>query len=55
MVSDFFDGLVQWNNIAHTPPEHNYLVYGGSLHQKRTAGNLIGWKEVAGLVAALRA
>ena len=42
----FFKGLTFFNDLSHTAPENGYLVYGGEETQKRTKGNVLGWKHL---------
>jgi len=46
IVSDFFDNLNYWNRLSSGSPEHSYLIYGGEEGQKRTAAEVLGWKEL---------
>ena len=43
--SDLFNSLEKWHELAKTNADNSYLVYGGDLTQKRTHGNLVGWKD----------
>lgn len=52
--SDFFKGVLQWNELAQNPPEHGFVVYGGSDVQVRSKGNVLGWQAAASLVAKIR-
>ncbi|WP_194847083.1 ATP-binding protein [Candidatus Neptunochlamydia vexilliferae] len=45
--SDFFSGLEHWCNLAGASPKEGYLIYGGNEDQKRTLGNVLGWKSLA--------
>jgi len=47
---DFFKGLKYWSKISKTEGEKAYLVYGGSMDQKRKDGNVLGWKSFAGRI-----
>ena len=51
VASDFFHGINQWNIMAGVPPENSYVIYGGSLKQERSAGNIVGWKAAGTFVA----
>ena len=44
---DFFKGLKYWSKISKTAGKNAYLVYGGSMDQKRNNGNVLGWKSFA--------
>lgn len=50
IASDFFKGLSYWNDLAQTPADRGYLIYGGLQGQLRSAGNVLGWREAAHLV-----
>ncbi len=54
-VSAFFKGLDYWNELAQVDPSTSYLIYGGSDNQERRQGNVVGWREVGGLVEKIRA
>ena len=47
---DFFKGLKYWSKISKTEGEKAYLVYGGSMDQKRKDGHVLGWKSFAGKI-----
>ena len=51
VINDFFAQLTEWNQLAQMDPSQGYLVYGGELTQKRSAGNLISWQDLGNLVA----
>lgn len=44
--TDFFDGLMNWNNISGTSPENNSLIYGGDEAQTRSKGSVFGWRHL---------
>jgi len=48
--SDYFKNLTQWNTMSKNDPENCYVIYGGDLKQKRSSGNLIGWKSLHNLI-----
>lgn len=48
--SDMFRGLNYWNNLAKASSDNTYLVYTGEEKQRRTQGNVIGWKESSCLI-----
>lgn len=54
VASDYFSNLKQWNELAQTSANANYVVYGGLLKQSRSAGNLIGWKSMGNLIKNLQ-
>jgi predicted AAA+ superfamily ATPase len=43
--SNFFDGLAYWNRLSGQPPAKSFLIYGGDKKEKRSSGNVLGWKE----------
>ena len=45
--SDFFDGLNYWDQLADKSSSGAAVVYGGSGSQKRSQGQVLGWKESA--------
>jgi predicted AAA+ superfamily ATPase len=45
--SDFFDALEVWNELSGTDSEHNFLIYGGDVNQKRSKGNVVSWGSIA--------
>lgn len=51
IASDFFYGINQWNIMAGVPSKDSYIIYGGSLTQERSAGNIVGWKAAGTFVA----
>jgi predicted AAA+ superfamily ATPase len=46
ITRDFFDGLDWWNTQAGTNPERGYLVYGGTMSQQRSKGQVIAWNNL---------
>lgn len=42
----FFDGLSYWNKLAEKDPSKGYLLYGGDESQKRSVGQVLGWKFI---------
>jgi predicted AAA+ superfamily ATPase len=40
----FFDGLSYWNNLSGQDPANSFLIYGGEKKEKRSCGNVLGWK-----------
>lgn len=44
--SDFFANLMKWNKISSTPPDNNFLVYGGRDDQHRMQGSVLSWKSI---------
>ncbi|MEE4606172.1 MAG: ATP-binding protein [Desulfobacteraceae bacterium] len=47
ITRDYFKGLKYWSKISQTPGKEAYLVYGGSMDQKRGEGNVLGWRSFA--------
>lgn len=54
VASDFFKGLTEWNALAKRTSNKCYVIYGGSLNQERTAGNLVSWKAAGNLIEEIR-
>lgn len=50
IMSSFFDGLANWNELTETGPENNYIIYGGSSEQNRTAGHVVSWHNTGTLI-----
>lgn len=46
LTKDQFKNLIYWNNLSKTNPRASYIIYGGNLTQKRSYGNLVGWKNI---------
>ncbi len=46
IADDFFNGFRYWNKIAGKADKKTYLVYGGSENQKRSAADIISWKNI---------
>lgn len=46
LTKDQFKNLIYWNKLSKTDPKKTYVVYGGDITQKRSYGNLIGWKNI---------
>jgi len=46
VTDDFFAGLKYWRRITGAAPAHEFVVYSGEENQKRTAGNVVGWKHL---------
>jgi predicted AAA+ superfamily ATPase len=44
--SDFFDGIDYWCELSGNKPEASFLIYGGDEDQKRSKGNVLGWRSV---------
>lgn len=50
LTNDQFKNLIYWNRLSKTNPMKSYIIYGGELIQKRSHGNLIGWKNINSLL-----
>lgn len=50
IISDYFDGIKQWNELTESKTSLAYVVYGGILAQSRTVGNIVGWKSAGSLI-----
>lgn len=48
----YFEGLDYWQRLADTD-QKGWLVYAGDENQKRTAGHVIGWRELSQLFEAI--
>jgi predicted AAA+ superfamily ATPase len=40
----FFKDIAYWNNLSGQSPTKSFLVYGGNKKEKRSSGNVFGWK-----------
>lgn len=55
VAANFFSGLSRWTQLAQAPDDApRYVVYGGKGMQQRTAGTLVGWREMGQLVDMFR-
>ena len=45
--SDFFKQSTYWSKLTDQPAEDMLIVYGGKEQQKRSLGQVIGWKQIA--------
>ena len=43
--ADFFKGLEYFGNLGKIPKENRILIYGGSKNYKRTAAQVLNWKD----------
>ncbi|MBA2306806.1 hypothetical protein H0W26_01575 [Candidatus Dependentiae bacterium] len=48
-VSDFFQSLKQWNEMAKADPLKSYLMYAIEEVHKRSMGTIIGWQHAGTL------
>jgi len=53
IVSDFFDGIGRWSQMANTDPAKSYIIYGGNTKQKRSKGTVLDWKTSGELIDSL--
>ncbi len=44
---NFFENLNYWNNLSNNPKENTFIIYAGNENQKRSAGNIISWHNIA--------
>lgn len=44
--NQFFSGLSKWSKIANFDPRNGYLIYGGDEEQRRSTGQVLGWKQI---------
>jgi predicted AAA+ superfamily ATPase len=44
--SDFFTGLVKWNQLSGNNSSQSYVVYGGREGQTRSQGVVLGWEQL---------
>ncbi len=52
--SDFFKEITYWNRLSGNTPDRSFVVYGGDQSQRRTAGQLVGYRELEPVVSYLR-
>ena len=50
VMNNLFDGLKQWEKISGITDNNNFLVYRGDEDQKRSIGNVIGWKSIKNII-----
>jgi len=53
VVSDFFDNLASWKKIAGEKGGRPWLVYGGNRRQSREIAEVLPWREIGDLAAAV--
>ncbi|TVQ21137.1 MAG: ATP-binding protein [Spirochaetaceae bacterium] len=50
ITSDWFRGLVYYGDLDEgCPPDHRFVVHGGTERQSRSAGSAVPWQEISGL------
>ena len=47
IVNDSFGGLKYWTKVAGKASGKSYLIYNGKEHQKRSFGEVIGWRDLS--------
>ncbi|WP_220681512.1 ATP-binding protein [Methanofollis formosanus] len=50
---DFFKEITHWNRLSGNTPDRSFVVYGGDQSQRRTAGQLVGYREMDPIVSYL--
>ncbi|MBA3051644.1 ATP-binding protein [bacterium] len=48
--ADYFKNINYWLKISGKSINDAYVIYGGEISQKRTAGNLFSWRAICGLL-----
>jgi len=51
VADDYFKEIKYWLELSGNKPEQAWVVYGGEERQKRTSGNVVGWKHIEEIVA----
>jgi len=51
VAEDYFKEIKYWLELSGNKPEQAWVVYGGEERQKRTSGNVVGWKNISEIVA----
>ncbi|MBN1214791.1 MAG: ATP-binding protein [Candidatus Lokiarchaeota archaeon] len=46
---NFFENLNYWNNLSKNTKENTFIIYAGNENQKRSAGNIISWQNIASI------
>lgn len=49
----YFQNLSLWSELSGGPSENNYLIYGGSEKQQRSAALALGWNNLSSLSALI--
>jgi hypothetical protein len=44
--NSYFDNLEYWHQLAATPKEQGYVVYGGDQSLQTSAGSFVSWREL---------
>ncbi len=53
IISDFFQGIARWSEIAEADPKQGYVIYGGQTSQARSSGHVLSWKGAGKLITKL--
>ena len=53
IISDFFNSIRNWSEIAKSNPEDGYIIYAGNSQQSRSTGTVIPLKEGSTLIKKL--
>ncbi len=51
VTNNYFSQLTYWAGLSGAPSFNNFVVYGGSENQIRTAANVVAWKDSGTLVS----
>jgi hypothetical protein len=49
--NEYFDGLLQFQEISQNTVEKNYVVYAGDMTEERNPGKIIAWKAFGDFVS----
>ncbi len=50
VTNNYFSQLMYWAGLSGAPSFNNFVDYGGSENQIRTAANVVAWKDSGALV-----
>jgi len=50
VTKDYFAALEKWSRYSGSPPESEYIVYGGRENYVRSAVNILSWKSLESLL-----
>jgi len=53
ITSEYFKGLIYYNNLSRGSYKDSYVVYGGSEKQQRSKGNIFGWAYLCNSVGKI--
>ncbi len=51
--SHFFKGLDTWSAMSGTPPEQQFLIYGGDENSMRSQAKVVSWKAIAEVASTI--